>query len=263
MNTFDIFEWTLRLASVGVFLCSLELLVRRAVLRRPGLLASEIVMTRSPYLLKPTIFQVLSFLFQPNIAVMVLILRIVGSTTLIAASPTLPVVIFLALSGVYLSLRSPYGLDGSDQMTNIVFCACALGESVGTENAREIVLVFLAATVCQAYFVSGLEKLKSGIWRSGKAIPAVALTRLYGIRKVGEYLGKAPLYSLAMAWFVILFEVLFPLGLLAPSDAWWVALISAGTFHLFAAIFMGLNTFFWAFLSTYPAVIFCRSAMKW
>ena len=29
-------------------------------------------------------------------------------------------------------------------------------------------------------------------------------------------------------------------------------------FHMFNAFVMGLNKFFWAFLSTYPAILYCN-----
>ncbi len=263
MSNIILFEWTIRIASIGVLLCSLEMLVKRSVLGRSGLLSPEVAITRSPVLMTGGVRPALDFLFQPRIAIALLTLRVLLSIAVWLGEPSAIEVGFLALSGVYLSLRSPYGLDGSDQMTNIVFFSCSLGLIVGTPVAKQIVLIFLAAMVCQAYFVSGLEKLKSGIWRSGKAISSVALTKLYGVRSIGDRLTQMPSMCLAMAWFVILFEFLFPFGLLAPHPGWWIALISAGLFHLFAAAFMGLNTFFWAFLSTYPAVIFCRSSFGW
>jgi hypothetical protein len=33
------------------------------------------------------------------------------------------------------------------------------------------------------------------------------------------------------------------------------------TFHLMNATVMGLNSFFWSFISTYPAVIYCSIMM--
>jgi hypothetical protein len=37
-------------------------------------------------------------------------------------------------------------------------------------------------------------------------------------------------------------------------------LLTAGlSFHLVAAVVMGLNTFVWAFSATYPAILHCRS----
>jgi hypothetical protein len=36
----------------------------------------------------------------------------------------------------------------------------------------------------------------------------------------------------------------------------------AGIFHASTAIVMGLNTFFWAFLATYPAVFFVNQDIR-
>ncbi len=263
MTTSVIFEWTLRLASIGVMLGSAEMLVKRTILRRPGLLSPDIVLTRSPILMDSRVKPILQVLFEYRMTIGILVVRLLASLSLMFMSTSISCTVLIALTGVILSLRSPYGLDGSDQMTNIVFSSCALGLLVGTEAARGIVLIFLATMVCQSYFVAGIEKLRSKTWRSGNAIHSVAVTKLYGVRKIGEKLKRAPIPCYGMAWFVILFECLFTFGLFAPGPYWWIALISAGLFHLFAAVFMGLNSFFWAFLSTYPAVIFCRSSIGW
>jgi hypothetical protein len=38
----------------------------------------------------------------------------------------------------------------------------------------------------------------------------------------------------------------------------WVVLGLGALFHLLNAFMMGLNKFFWAFVSTYPALIYCH-----
>ena len=263
MNPSNILELTIRIASVGVLLSCSEFLYMRAILRRPGLLASEVAQTRSPLLMKGKRQYFFSKVFGIELTLVLLVARWLSAVCLLLIPLSVLPTSIIALTGIYIGLRSPYGLDGSDQMTNIVFGASALGLAVGSELAQSFVLIFLAATVVQAYFVAGIEKFRSHTWRCGDAIPAVALTKLYGIRQMGECLRKWPMLCWAVAWFVILFETLFPVAYAVPGPAWIVAIASAGLFHLVAAGTMGLNTFFWAFASTYPALVFCRHHFPW
>ena len=64
-----------------------------------------------------------------------------------------------------------------------------------------------------------------------------------------------PKLSLGLCWLVILGETLFPIVLILPPDALYVVLGASIVFHFMTAYFMGLNTFVWAFIATYPSVI--------
>ena len=73
--------------------------------------------------------------------------------------------------------------------------------------------------------------------------------------------GRAGLCA-AAAWFVIAFEVTFPLALvLGPTGVAVYAAVGA-LFHVSNAVLMGLNTFVWAFVATYPAVLFCAVGLQ-
>jgi hypothetical protein len=45
--------------------------------------------------------------------------------------------------------------------------------------------------------------------------------------------------------------------LIAPRPLAILLLLSGIAFHVTAAIAMGLNTFLWSFLATYPALVYC------
>ena len=60
--------------------------------------------------------------------------------------------------------------------------------------------------------------------------------------------------ALTLAWAVMLGEALFPLALLAPPEVLAAALGTMFLFHLATALFMGLNTYPWGFVTAYPAV---------
>jgi hypothetical protein len=65
----------------------------------------------------------------------------------------------------------------------------------------------------------------------------------------------------ALAWSIILAECLFPLALLTPFPITLVLLAAGAAFHIASGVFMGLNTFIWSFLATYPAVLWCHSRL--
>ncbi|MEL6536471.1 MAG: hypothetical protein AAFQ98_13730, partial [Bacteroidota bacterium] len=70
---------------------------------------------------------------------------------------------------------------------------------------------------------------------------------LYGKPKVQQVL----------TWSTLLFELLFPLFLFTPYPYAWVFLAEGVLLHGSIALLMGLNSFFWAFIATYPALWVC------
>jgi hypothetical protein len=67
---------------------------------------------------------------------------------------------------------------------------------------------------------------------------------------------------LVAAWCVILWETTFPIAILAPNRVRWVLLGLGACFHIGVAVGMGLNTFLWAFVATYPAVEYCAITLQ-
>ena len=80
-------------------------------------------------------------------------------------------------------------------------------------------------------------------------------TYQYGHRSSAAVANRSKVACLLICWLVIVGETLFPVSLFLPKSALMIALGSFAVFHLFNAIFMGLNTFVWSFIATYPAVI--------
>jgi hypothetical protein len=165
----------------------------------------------------------------------------------------------IAVTYILLAVRSRFGSDGADQMTIIVFLSLALAFGIGQGRAYVVVLWFLAAQACLAYFTAGVAKLVSPWWRSGAALPGILSTRAYGHPWAGRMLARHRSVATAMSWSVILLECAFPLSLLGVQPLTYLLLISGVLFHIGAAVLMHLDTFLWAFIATYPAIIFCAS----
>jgi hypothetical protein len=104
-----------------------------------------------------------------------------------------------------------------------------------------------------AYCSTGLAKLAIPAWRDGSALRGALSSYQWGERRVAALLDRRGV-ALAAAWAVILLEALFPLALFAPAGVLAAALAAMFALHLAIAAVMGINTYPWAFLSTYPAV---------
>ncbi len=181
---------------------------------------------------------------------------------LVLASPVSSLWFFLGVSGTVAGslvsqVRSSYGGDGSQQMNVLIGAAILLGFNpwVGPQVAM-VTLVFIAAQSCFAYCTSGMSKIVSSVWMRGDPLVGILSTTAYGsplgLRLVLGLSGTRRLFALTM----VAFEASFPLAVIGPS---WLLLgyLALGlTFHAANALFMGLNTFFWSFVATYPAICF-------
>jgi pimeloyl-ACP methyl ester carboxylesterase len=164
-----------------------------------------------------------------------------------------------ALAGTQLALypRQIFGSDGADQVSFLVQTLAAAARA--GERRPRLVDACLWAVAMQSvlsYTTSGLAKLPSRTWRTGDALPGVTRTITYGDREVWGLLRRHPRANQALAHSVLALETGFPAvflrgGRLAPP-----LLASVGAFHLVNARVMGLGRFFWAFSSTYPAVLY-------
>lgn len=163
----------------------------------------------------------------------------------------------VAICATLLALRTTYGHDGADQMATIICVAVALGYAVDDESARTIVLWFLAGQAALAYFAAGVAKAWSHVWRSGAALPGILSTQSYGYPRLGKELGGHRWLAYSLCWTTIVGECTFPLALLGVAPLTLGFLAWGATFHCCAAATMRLNTFLWAFVGTYPAVLFC------
>lgn len=170
----------------------------------------------------------------------------------------------LASTGILNHVRAGgFGMDGSDHLSTVTFTTAFLDKVAGYNSSdRQAVLYSLVAQSALAYCTSGLVKLASPTWRSGKAITGVLRTKTYGDRDLFALVQACPAVAKIMAWSVILTETLFPVILVLPTRVARGCFAAGVVFHLANGRFMGLNRFLWAFTATYPAVDFARSQLR-
>jgi len=138
---------------------------------------------------------------------------------------------------------------GSDYMTlQVLFglLICQISARLG--------LGYIAMQSLSSYFVAGLVKLKESEWRTGQALRTFLETTSGVPLWILGSIRRRPV-AWAASWGVIVFEIAAPW--MAFRSSWTVVVLaSALFFHVLNAFVLGLNRFVWAWLATYPAVLF-------
>lgn len=166
--------------------------------------------------------------------------------------------ILLLLVSTYLAYyRNIFGQDGSDQMFTIVITCTAI-IFLFRENSFivNLSIYFIAFQVTLAYFVAGVSKTFGESWRKGTAIYGITNTLSFGSSTFVNILHKNKYLSILMTWIVISWEIAFPIVFIGNSYIVVIMLVIGLVFHLMNSEIMGLNSFFFAFLATYPSLIY-------
>jgi hypothetical protein len=186
-------------------------------------------------------------------AILVLDALVCAATLAMPASPWL----IGAVAALQLALlkRLHLSVDGSDQMILLVLVAALIARVDGSAIAARAAVTFLAAEVCLAYLVAGLYKAVSTYWQSGAALVLITRTRVFGHGAFARTLDRHPTLAHLMTAGVFVWECCFSVVLVAPLPV-AIAILAIGVaFHVGCAFVMGLNTFVWAFVASYPALL--------
>ncbi len=151
---------------------------------------------------------------------------------------------------------------GSDFMTLVgltgLLIAHAVGAYAGMSQGWRAGLWYVTLQSVTSYFMSGWVKLLRPEWRSGRALPFFLDTGVYGPLSADSLL-RRPAVARACAWSFTVWEGCFPLALLDVRLAALFCAVAAA-FHFMVFWYFGLNRFFWAWLTTFPAVMYAASA---
>lgn len=249
--------------ATGALISTLEFLSLRAAFGSAGVLPWRVVRLGLPPGPVPLIAGALNVMYGVGGVTVLLGCRALSLAVIIASALTGPPSV-LGLAGAVvttflLSLRRGWGDDGSDQMSSLIAVTLFLCVGPFSDHLLAVTgLWFLALETCLAYLASGVAKLAGPLWRSGQAVPQIVNTATYGSRWAGETMKRHSLLGRLVSWSVVAAEVTFPLALVLPRPWCWAFLAWGAAFHLSAAIVMGLNSFFWAFVATYAAVVFVQ-----
>jgi hypothetical protein len=260
---------TASIAAIGILIMSLEDVAMLRVFRKDGILSWEVLRLQDSWSVNGVTGKLANFFLDyPRFRVFI-VARLVASIVLLLFLTNQVVFLIssfiILVSLLALTFRSIYGLDGAHQMYIIIFGALFLSALTAEESLGRIFSIwFVALQAGFAYFVSGAAKLISPMWRSGQALVGVFGTDVYGDRRAyalfSKYLGLACLLS----WIVILFECGFCLIFLLDLRIGLLILVGGLCFHIIVALLMGLNGFVFAFVATYPCIVYCaQHASVW
>ena len=197
---------------------------------------------------------------------LVLVARIASTVALIA--PFQSNVLYgsyacvILLSSLFLSYQIRYGKDGSNQISFIILAGLAFTFLMPASSPFQPVgLYFIAAQALFSYFAAGISKLSNAKWRQGSALQSIINTATYGHLTAAAALAKRRWLAGVVGWTVIVVEIILPVAAVAPPGVLIVLLFAGAMLHLGTAVLIGLDTFFWAFTATFPAIIFVNGVL--
>lgn len=243
-------DWMIVPLAIWCTIASLELLaVRRAF--RPGQplgtdLTGLVRGQMTPAVLGPRTF--------PAVAA----LRLAAGIALPFSGGAITVVLLLViLGGTALLGLATGGGDGADKIALVAALAAlsiAGGRMVDDRWLCAAGIVWGAGQATIAYVASGAAKLARGFWRDGSAL-AAAMTSYRSGHALAARIVRRRHAAAILAWGVMLVETLFPIALVVPQPLCLAILATLAAFHAATAVVMGLNTYPWAFIATYPCVM--------
>lgn len=186
---------------------------------------------------------------------LIFITRLLLALLLVIGFHTAWVLALLLLLGLVTLHRfqGPYN-GGSDRMSLLILCCLCLVHLAPTQRWQEIAFGYLALQLVLSYFISGWVKIVNPDWRSGRALCDVFQFSAYPVSESLRQWAKSPRLLFALSWYVMLFELLFPLALFSKTSL-IIALLVTASFHFSNACLFGLNRFFWIWIAAYPSIL--------
>lgn len=198
------------------------------------------------------------FLFTENIFSALLWSRLFTLISIGVWGANLGNVGFLFISNLAVLIRWRGAFNGgSDFMTLVVLTGLLISQLVGALNNVELgwhaCFWYITIQSITSYFVSGAVKLLRPEWRNGSAMTIFLNAAIHGPLNDSHHLRKPWLATLG-SWTFILWECAAPLALLDTRLALMFCFIAA-LFHFLVFWFFGLNRFFWAWVASFPAIV--------
>jgi hypothetical protein len=253
------------IVAVGATVTSLEILKIRSALRDAGLLSWRVQRLSHPLFVALTNNIGFDFLLRyPNFLVLVGV-RLIGAVLLavlaITNHSTLIPVFLVTFSTLTMTLRSPQGNDGSDQMASIVLVAATAAELIGTQFSKSAALTFIAGQAILAYGTSGFLKLKPAGWHDGTFVIDILRTSSFGNQGLLKWVEGKTFLAKLLGWGVVYGDCGLALAFLLPPPLCLLVLSFGVLLHVGIARMLGLNTFLWSFVATYPAIFWLSTSL--
>lgn len=262
-------ELVTRLAGVSVAVSATEWFTARRAFADDAVLGWPLLRQSSRLRGDGPVARALGALFGAHGFAALQIVRLLAGLALVlaVAHPVArPAALFVATVAACLTNLRQFGVGviGGDRMRLVVLGALTLRElAPDSELAARATLWFIAAQCALAYCISGLLKCwRTPEWRNGTALGLLLSDGFMRDRRLADWLAAHPRVSRTATWGVLALEVLFPLALLGGTPVAVVFVAGAFLMHLGIGHFMGLAPFLWAFLASYPAVLFVSAQVR-
>jgi hypothetical protein len=247
--------------SISLLLTSFEEILNKDIYQKRGILSFDISKLNNKWMLNTKIGRFLTLLMNENIFIFLLYLKAICSVYLLILSFDTSyspwILMLLLMNNILSTLRSPYGLDGAHQLQFMILLSLSVLSFNHTSMMMHYICFgFISMQLILAYFIAGLGKILSPVWRGSYGLLLVFSTNSYGNEFIFNQFNRHRFLTAVLSWSVILFEMSFVGVLLLPINLGLILCFLGIGFHLFNAIFMGLNNFFFTFLSAYPALFF-------
>ena len=266
-------QWLLAMALL--LFCAEDFRLIRGTLGRSH--CSWDVLGRELSVQSPRSFALLAWCFeQPRLELILLVRAALASLLLIDgifshASDAGLIVAGLWFTQILLMIRWRGALNGgSDFMVLSLLNALMLGQAYtllatlwGKQDVSlglQISLWFITIQSLTSYFVSGAVKLRDPAWRDGRALTHFLNQAVFGPLPASGWF-RRPGFAAVISWSFVAWECAMPLLLLGPR----LALIACGlalVFHLLVYWYFGLNRFVWAWLCSFPALIYSAHTLS-
>lgn len=253
------------ITAIGIVICALEDWRNRDEYSDAGLMAWPVAELGIGIPAPPAIVAINHLLYNFKTFLILVWFRIISGVALLIVSllmySLLPMLTGLLLIAMVITLvRSGYGADGSDQMNIVMLTGLTLAGLFPKEDSGQLMaLWFVTLQLVLSYTIAGVAKAYGAPWRDGSGIVGILSTHSYGSPLLNRVLHQHRWLALTSSWSVIIFESTFWMVLFLPQPGVATYLLLGLVFHISISIFMGLNTFLFAFLATYPIAWYCLS----
>jgi hypothetical protein len=254
--------WVIRIAACGVLIDSVEKLVCWPVFHHTGVLSWSWLRLRRGFLQRGWCDAMLGF----PVYMAMLALRAVAALLLViyplhvsVSALGLPVIVLTSLC-THLRM-APYGLHGAHRMTLVIFGALLLWRMAPASLVvAKATLWFIALQGCLSYATAGWVKAFIPAWRQGTGAFAIINVPWIGPEWLARWLHHHPLVTKAVTWLTLGMECAFPFVLVIGYPGNLVFISWGLLFHCGNALILGLNTFVWAWIATYPALVYVTAS---
>jgi hypothetical protein len=253
------------LLAVGVAVSTLEFLHIRRELCDDGWLSWRVRRLSNPGMSRIVSRTGSEWIFRYPGVLFLLMARFAAAVTLVACivsgHSSLPFLLVLTITCLLITLRSPQGNDGADQMSLIALTAATMAALAGTTFSIKAGLIFIAAQSGMAYATSGLLKVKEAGWRDGRFVTEILKTSTFGNRILLRTVEQSLPLAIFLGCSVAIGDCVLGFAAFMPPDVCLAVLVFGLFLHIGIAAVLGLNTFLWSFVGTYPAVFWVSTSL--